>query len=77
MPCETGDEGGGPVRGVAFGADVPRHMGEEEEIPAPPCRFRCNRSRMLLTIRVTLHHISGPQINLKTSRKKIELDTMQ
>ena len=50
---------------------------EEREIPAPPCKFRCNRSRMMLTIRVTLHHVGADHINLKTSRKKIVLDTLK
>ncbi|KAL1527990.1 hypothetical protein AB1Y20_009361 [Prymnesium parvum] len=46
-------------------------------LPQPPTRFRCNRSRMILNIKITLHHISANQINLKTSRSKIELDTAQ
>jgi len=49
----------------------------DDMVPAPPTRFRCNRSRMLLNIKVTLHHVGAGQINLKTSRSKIELDTMQ
>ena len=50
---------------------------EEREIQAPQCNFRCNRSRMMLTIRVTLHHVGADHINLKTSRKKIVLDTLK
>lgn len=46
-------------------------------MPAPPTKFRCSRTRMMLTIRVTLHHVGAAQINLKTSRKKIELDTLR
>ena len=49
---------------------------EDPEYPAPPCRFRANRGRMTLNIRVTLHHIGAEQINLKTSKTKIELDTL-
>ena len=52
-------------------------MADEEDVPAPPCRFRCNRARMTLTIRVTLHHVAPAQINLRTSRTAIELDTLK
>ena len=45
--------------------------------PQPPTRFRCNRARMLLTIRVALHHIGAKQINLKTTPTRIELDTLK
>ena len=44
--------------------------------PAPPCKFRCNRSRGVLVIRVTLHHVGAAQINLRTSKTAIELDTL-
>ena len=47
------------------------------EFPAPQCKFRCNRSRMILSIRIALHHIGPPQINLRTSVNKIELDTLK
>jgi ribosomal protein L12E/L44/L45/RPP1/RPP2 len=50
---------------------------EEPEYPAPPCRFKCNRSRMILTIQVQLPHVGPNQISLCTSKKKIELDTLQ
>ena len=49
---------------------------DQPEYPAPPCKFRANRTRMTLTIRITLHHIGASQINLRTSKKKIELDTL-
>ena len=52
-------------------------MSEDDGPPAPPCRFRCNRSRMTLTVNVTLHHVGAPHINLETSRKSIKLDTLK
>ena len=45
---------------------------DDDDVPAPPTRFRCNRARMLLTIRVTLHHIAAAQINLRTTKTRIE-----
>ena len=50
---------------------------EQPKYPAPPVKFRCARSRMLLTIRITLHHIGPKQINLNTTPTAIELDTLQ
>ena len=46
-------------------------------VQAPPCKFRVNRSRMTLTIRVQLHHIAPAQINLRTTPTAIELDTLK
>ena len=46
-------------------------------VPAPPCKFRCNRRRMVLVVQVTLHHVGAGHINLKTSRNRIELDTLR
>ena len=48
-----------------------------DTVPAPPCKFRCNRARMTLVIRVTLHHIGSSQINLRTTPTAIELDTLK
>ena len=46
-------------------------------VQAPPCKFRCNRSRMVLTIRVTLHHVGPSHINLHTHKNRIDLDTLK
>ena len=35
---------------------------DDPEYPAPPTKFRCNRGRMLLTIRVALHHVGACQL---------------
>ena len=56
---------------VAVAAD------DEPEYPAPPCKFRANRSRMTLTISIALHHVGPEQINLRTSKTGIELDTLK
>ena len=50
---------------------------KEPEYPAPPCKFRCNRSRMIMTVSVALHHVGAAHVNLRTSKDKIELDTLQ
>ena len=52
-------------------------MTNEDGPPAPPCRFRCNRSRMVLTIQITLHHAGADHINLETSKNAIKLDTLK
>jgi hypothetical protein len=52
-------------------------MSDDEGPPAPPCRFRCNRSRMVLTIQITLHHVGADHINLETSKNTIKLDTLK
>uniref|UniRef100_A0A7S2GDZ3 SHSP domain-containing protein n=1 Tax=Haptolina brevifila TaxID=156173 RepID=A0A7S2GDZ3_9EUKA len=52
-------------------------MADTEGPPAPPTKFRCNRARMVLCIRVTLHHIAAAQINLTTTPTTIKLDTLQ
>ena len=48
----------------------------DDEVQAPPARFRCNKARMTLTVRITLHHVGAAHINLKTSRTRIQLDTL-
>uniref|UniRef100_A0A7S0QB65 SHSP domain-containing protein n=1 Tax=Coccolithus braarudii TaxID=221442 RepID=A0A7S0QB65_9EUKA len=40
-----------------------------------PAKFRCHRKRMILMIRVALHHVHPNQIQLKTTRTAIDLQT--
>lgn len=47
----------------------------EPEVPAPPTTFRCNRKRMVMIVRVTLHHVSPAQIKLETTPTAINLST--
>ena len=47
----------------------------DTDVPAPPTTFRCNRKRMVMIVRVTLHHVSPAQINLETTPKGINLST--
>lgn len=47
----------------------------EPEVPAPPTTFRCNRKRMVMIVRVTLHHVSPAQIHLETTPTGINLST--
>ena len=64
------------TRTEAAGLAAPLMKGEELT-PAPPTKFRCNRARMVLSIRVTLHHIAAAQINLATTPTTIKLDTLK
>ena len=41
----------------------------------PPATFRCNRKRMVLTIKVHLHHVAPSQIECSTSKTRIDLTT--
>jgi len=61
---------------MAWSAPLMKAKGEEPT-PAPPTKFRCNRARMMLSIRVTLHHIAAAQINLTTTPTTIKLDTLK
>ena len=44
-------------------------------LPAPPMRFRCSRKRMLMSIRVTLHHVPPAHVDLTTTKTHISVDT--
>jgi len=50
-------------------------MAPTETAAVPPATFRCNRKRMVLVIRVALHHVGLSQIELHTSRTRIDLKT--
>ncbi|EOD20957.1 hypothetical protein EMIHUDRAFT_208009 [Emiliania huxleyi CCMP1516] len=50
-------------------------MPDEPSPAVPPATIRVNRKRMLLTIKVALHHVSPSQIECNTSKTRIELTT--
>jgi len=41
----------------------------------PPATFRCNRKRMVMIVRVTMHHVNPSQVSLTTTAKAIDLTT--
>ena len=41
----------------------------------PPATFRCNRKRMVMIVRVTMHHVNPSQVSLTTTPKAISLST--
>ena len=41
----------------------------------PPATFRCNRKRMVMIVRVTMHHANPSQVSLTTTAKAIDLTT--
>lgn len=44
-------------------------------VMVPPATFRCNKKKMILVVRIALHHVNPKQINLNTRKDHLELTT--